>query len=279
MRHAVFIITVFLLFFYAAPSIAQRGFNHCDDAKHSGDVLTCINTHHSAITQELNTTYEALLDEQSEENAQSLRDTQTGWIAYRDQECAWEAEQADTQSLQRIEKLSCLTNLTEQRHKLLKDQLNTIEESHNIDKKKYRSATRWINVLADEHPNIFWRYGEQISVDLDCDGQNEEAILGQSVKLKDEDSAQYDVKTFIAISENPKIGRPSAQLLEFTQEAPALCDPNVALSMTNYPKTEATAEETGEKPDTCSHALLLKSANCPTSTLLWDENLYVIKEQ
>ncbi len=287
MRFAPFLL-LFVIFIAAMHSDLNAGqaFNHCDDAQSTADEMGCVKRRYDDAQERLNAIFQEVMQEQDQnkDKAQAVRSAQNDWISYRDKECIWETDQVETESLRRLEELSCLTILTEQRAELLEE---TFGEQQEKEIKEYSAFPRWMNVVADENPGIFWRYGNRLSVDLDCDGQEEEIMVGQEIQRNNTPSegvSPYTVKTVLVAAKNPVAGKPQARLLQVNllsdQKDGHLCNPNVKLSVIDYPDITKTAISTDEN-DTdqkeqpqCAQALKIQSGGCFPLILLWNEGDY-----
>ena len=184
MRLILTFLSAFLVLnIWAAGAHATQIFNFCEDAQSTADSMACIKKRHDNAQKHLNTTFEKIIKTQGEnkDNIQALNDAQTNWLSYRDQECKWATQQVENESLHRIEELACLTTLTQQRIRILEETLSR-QQAENV--KEYGTFPRWMNVVAKNYPSIFWRYGDQLDVDLDCDKQNEKIMAGQKSRTR-----------------------------------------------------------------------------------------------
>ena len=175
----IFLAGALAVFTYSGVAqSAGQAFRHCEHAQNTTDILGCVKIRHDKAQEKLNTVFEKVLGQQpadQEENLSTLRAAQKDWIVYRNQQCSWETQQVETESLKRIQELDCLAELTEQRTGVLSSSLKQEEnaEAETEGLEKYSAFPRWMNVVARENPDVFWRYGDHMRVDLDCDGQDE----------------------------------------------------------------------------------------------------------
>jgi len=138
---------------------------------------------------------------------------------------------------------------------------NELEERSKKQRAEALEAVpKWMNVLASENPDIFWRYGERLSADLNCDAQKEEVISG--VELK-QDGAVHAV---LAIADNPSTGRPHAQVFSFpvVKESAdnALCSEKLKFSVVQSPQSDK------EETVSCKVALQVQDNVCASYMFL-----------
>ena len=169
MRYFLILLFVCVLAFsasYNGPAYSQRHTGYCDQAASTADALDCVNRHNKDTQEILSTVFKEIIDGQEGEVKAKLSEAQKNWIIYRDAQCQWEAGLSETPSLRRVYELSCLTDMTERRIKLLES---------------VKMQPRWMNALAHDYPDIYWRYGEWQSADLNCDEEDEQIMTGLSV--------------------------------------------------------------------------------------------------
>jgi uncharacterized protein YecT (DUF1311 family) len=236
----LFFLFLSLLFVFGellpGKAYAQRHGGYCDAAESTADTLDCVNRHKNDVQDRLNEVYNTLsMQQEAEKSKTALGDAQQAWIGYRDAQCKWESGLAGNPSLERIYELSCITLLTNMRTELL---ATTSERELEEEPREFGAHPRWINVLAHEYPDVFWRYGNWTKADLDCDGEDEQIITG--VSFKQEQDSEQAPSLIVAISENPAIGKPSSFLLrialradnssEEENQGPFLCKTDVSFS-------------------------------------------------
>ncbi len=280
-----FLITLFVcsLAFSAAfngAAVAQRHIDDCDQADSTADAFGCVNRRNQDIQEKLNQVFEAIIATQDEETKAMLGAAQKNWIIYRDAQCEWESGLTDTASLKRVYELSCLASMTERRVKLLESvQMREKETSP----REFGAQPRWMNALAHDYPDIFWRYGEWQSADMDCDDEDEQIMTGLSVaRIQDSvtigddevaEDAHHEVEIVIAVSENPKTGRPKATLFRLPvsdkYDGAHLCRPAINLEVIDDPsKSDEVA---------CGKALQINDKSCEPLIIYWDGSGYVLK--
>lgn len=286
-----FLITLFIcaLIFTEAfinTAIAQRHTGYCDQANSTADALECVNKHDHDTQEKLNLLFKVIANTQDEQTKSTLNIAQKNWIAYRDTHCEWEANLAESPSLKRVYELSCLAEMTEKRIKLL--ELVQKREKENAPR-EFSTQPRWMNALALDYPEIFWRYGEWKSTDMNCDGEDEQIMTGMSiVHIQDsvtiEDNAvtegtHHDVEIIIAVSDNPETGRPKAKLLrlpisdKYVGEKTHLCRPAIHLEITEH---EQDSGDQDSNP-TCAQALKITDKKCEPLIIYWDGKDYILK--
>lgn len=298
-----FLIVSAIIFVLGVPCAAQaKTAAHlaCETAENTSDIMNCVKRRYDEAQTRLKAVYdqlvveerapkdEAIVDGQSDDSEEkakpekkvpavpaiSVSDVQKNWIAYRDQECAWQREQAE-ESLKRIRELSCLADLTDKRADTLALVL-THGEAQSDDPVQYGAAVRWMNALAADHPDIFWRYGDTLRSDLNCDGRDEIIIPGLTTLTRDvrlRNSDPYIVKSHLAIIDEPATGRPISKIFDLPVSADeddgVLCDSEVALSIVS----ETTEVIEGEEKS-CEVRLQIESGACPAQAIVVQDGAF-----
>ncbi len=264
------ILSFLLLSFLIASSVTMaQGHNiYCNMADSTAATQNCLKKHVDAAQKRLNKVYEAL-DRHFEESdkKQQLKELQQTWLQYRDAECAWEIEQTDTKSLKRINELSCLARLTDDRADIL-GVVVMDEEAMGIVR-EYGSFPRWMNVLAKDNPAVYWNYGKRFARDLNCDDESEQIMTGIIAKEQDGLLTQDIV---VAVAENSAIGRPKAKIFRFDinkEEAPeSLCSASITLNAAHKKSDDGT----------CLSSLSVKHGACALKLIQWDGKAFILIE-
>lgn len=281
MRIFGFLATFFgltCLLFYVAPLHAQQG-NPCDKATNTTDILSCAKERYETAQKNLSEIY-ALVEEQLKELQQTAQDDQTqediaadaptntalnqlssnqkDWIAYRDAHCLWASEQADNESLKRIASLSCLAMMTESRTQLL--QKHTAEDSAEEIVAQNTATPRWINVLGEEKPHIFWKNAKRQTLDLDCDGQDNFAVYGI-----DEASTEY----VIALAQSAVTGRPDVTFLDVPKENETSCAPDDLVAINDQDAEDAL----------CNVRIDIKGNHCEHYYITYTDGAFIIADR
>ncbi len=137
-----------------------------------------------------------------------------------------------------------------------------------------------MNVLAHDHPDVFWRYGKRMRTDLDCDSEEEHILTGVALSSKKDDKT---MRVVLAVAENPPTGKPEVRVLSFpvtkTADEPGFCNPDVKVQIVTHPLEPAASGDTplaeGEGPPTCSVALQIRDSVCAPVILYWGGKEYV----
>lgn len=260
-----------LLLFLIAPSMAMaQGHNiYCDMADSTAATQNCLKKHLDASQKRLNKTYDALSRHfEEEEKKQELKVLQQTWLQYRDAECSWEVDQTETPSLKRINELSCMARLTDDRADILG--VVTMDEESIGMVREYGSFPRWMNVLAKDHPTVYWDYGHRFARDLNCDDESEQIMTGSIIKKKDGVLTQEVV---IAVAQNPSVGRPRANVFRFPvadeKSNDNLCSATIGLNATNK-------KDEGGK---CLSTLSIKHGLCAAKNIQWDGKNFSVLQQ
>jgi uncharacterized protein YecT (DUF1311 family) len=279
----------FLLFYIAAlflflPNVAmaQRHAGYCDKATTTADALDCVNQHKLDVQQRLNTVYEEASEVQTKELQDLLSKAQQSWVAYRDAQCLWEAGLAANPSLERIYELSCMTLLTNLRTDLLKTTLETQKEE---EPREFGSNPRWMNVLIQDYPSVFWRFGKWKQIDLDCDGNDEQIVSG--VEFIDEDKkegASASIKKqnlVVAISDNPLTGKPDIKKFDISvndeNENIFVCDTEIEFEAIEITAELLSEEQEGKEEKICPAVRILDN-KCTPLLIYLNNNEYEIKK-
>lgn len=283
MRIFLFIITAAALLGLAglyAPAFSQRHAGYCDRTTSTAETLDCINRHKTDVQSRLNTTYKKLADTQDGAMKGLISAAQQAWIAYRDAQCAWEAGQAEAPALDRVYELSCITDLTETRTDMLSTLLHREQETDHTPR-EFSSNPRWMNVLSHDYQDIFWRYGQWLRTDLDCDGDNEQIMPGIAVKPATVDGEQdsdtlLNADIILAISENPVTGRPKTTIFKIPvsgqSTAPSFCSTAIDMIVTGLPEKNKATDN--EKETSCKTAVQITDRTCPPILLSWTGDQY-----
>ncbi len=291
MRFSFFLFLIFipalLIIASGKAALSQKSADYCDKVESTADAMACINRNKQDIQKRLNEIYAALLEEQGETNKSLLGTAQTLWVAYRDAQCSWETGNVKTPALERVSELSCLTALTKIRTDLLASILNREKEE---TPREFGTNPRWMNVLAHDYPDVFWRYGHWIRTDMDCDGNEEQVMSGISFSDKGEDNVDgvQNINVVLAISNNPETGKPKANIFRIPvtkkEETVHFCKETVDLMLvphplTNHPLKEDSSQKdaaaTKETPlDSCSMALQAADQLCTPVQLFWNGTAY-----
>ena len=316
---AVILIFVMVL---ATPSLAtERGAKvgghggYCDQADSTASTQRCLKRHLDSAQRRLNIVYQKLNGSLEGEKQEELKELQQSWLQYRDAECMWEGAQPQTPALKRIHELSCMARVTEDRLNILSVVLGDAENPD--DMREYGAFPRWMNVLAKDHPDIYWDYGIRHAYDLNCDGDDEFIMEGvqiarqkgvvtpkqenkKTAKAGEEPQMSNDPVTFaskkmIAIVENPALGRPKAQVIALpvlqNQTEDALCNARVGLVMRGGLEavepaagakddgTDHDAQEEGDAPMVCAAKLIIKDKGCDEKTISWTGKGFALEQE
>jgi uncharacterized protein YecT (DUF1311 family) len=283
-------VCVLLLAAYE-DAAAQRYVRDCAYARSTVDTLTCVKQRAETAQKHLNELYKKILNTQPDHIEVSLGETQQGWIAYRNSQCLWEAEYAET-GYEKIYELSCLASLTEQRVAAL----NAINEVQSrTAPREFSSHPRWMNALADDYPDVLWRYSQWLQADVDCDGEQEEVMTGVVMQSRDfpavpsesqekEDIVSdvtiplYRAEAVIALSENMGTGRPKTRIFRLP-----VGENEQTMFFCNMPQelTEIVIEENSEhaeQEESCTTQIKVSDGECIPATVFWDGEQYQIRK-
>ena len=297
MRFLPFFSLFCFIYLLSLPVQAQGHRAFCGQAESTAASQGCLKLHLESAQRRLKAVYKKLGNELEGEKSIELQELQKTWLDYRDAECMWESERSETPSLKRINEISCMARVTEDRADLL------VIASMDMDKDKdqqngqreYGSFPRWMNVVAKDHPAVFWNYGKRSGFDLDCDGDNEYFMTGIKTTMLKNNAAEkseksekkgsgkrdFSKKIIVAIAQNPPTGRPAATIFEFPvkdqEEDGALCHDDVSLSFEDGMQEEKEKEKekekvTGkddEKVPSCQAVLKVSNKGCAAKIISW----------
>ena len=267
-------------------AVAAPPSENCEKARSSADVMRCLSQHYERAQEDLNTAFETLSLKKTGEDLANVKDIQARWLDYRDRECAMETSHLQTESLKRLESLRCLSRLTQERIEALQVVLQNNSEEPSVIGEAGAAQPRWMNALAEDHPDVFWRYGERIEGDFDCDDSPEYAMTGLRV-----DEKTGAVQAVVSISENPATGRPKSDVLPVLPQSSAEeetselqgCGFLFKATFKAGPPVQKREESEGEAdeapvPAECEHVLVLSAPDCPEQVIRWTGDSYVRAE-
>ncbi len=207
MKRLILVLFVLLMTgFSASQGQAQNAGKFCEGIKTTANLVGCLNTYYEKKKLELAVAFDEILLSLSDDDADLFKETQQKWVSYRDTECEWEAHSEEKESLKRVKELYCLVRLSEKRQQILHLSRSDLE-SQNV----YQGITpRWENVLNDSYGDIYWKANSRIKGDFNCDGQEENFILG----IKNDTSNRKAGFFVVGLIENPSIGQPSARIFD-----------------------------------------------------------------
>lgn len=275
------LVLLWPLHVYAGP-----GGQNCDKARSSADVMSCLNAKYEAAQEELNKAFDALSMQNSDEALIEIKDIQARWLEYRTLECAQETAALETESLKRLEGLRCMNRITRERVGAIKNSLKHGEDEVLVGEAAL-AQPRWMNALAEDFPDTFWRYGGRIEGDLDCDGDIEQVMTG--LQVSPDTGLSMPI---ISVSENPSTGRPASAVVALTPTPPGEGEdtsvPCGFLTDIQYiqkaqEEADQTAEaseaaevvEAAEEVEMCQNHLIVSAQNCRDMKLSWDGQAYV----
>ena len=272
-------LTASILFILSVPSAgnAQSHAAHCRTIDSAAEAVQCLKSHADDAQDRLNKAYEALAAILEETESETLKQLQQSWLSYRDAECAWEAGRAPTPPQEQMNKLSCIARMTENRTNLL----TVIAEDSRIIEHSRRPGDfpRWMSALTTNHPGVFWKFGERLQADLDCDGQHEMVMPGvtfsfkppQKEKTPDDQAKEallYTATAIIAIAQNAPFGHPETQLIHVPfdykgeKQDGMLCHTDISLKVKEEKRPKKAEQEPEAADRSCQTVLTLRNGKC-----------------
>ncbi|NJL78142.1 MAG: lysozyme inhibitor LprI family protein [Richelia sp. SM2_1_7] len=126
------LISLPILGIVASPNLADaNSFKiaqnvNCNNPQTTLEMRVCASKSYEAADKKLNQVYRQLKPKLNAKQQKRLVDAQIAWIQFRDKSCAFEAGEAEGGTLEPVLKLSCLTDVTQQRVKNLEGYLKIV---------------------------------------------------------------------------------------------------------------------------------------------------------
>lgn len=280
------VLSVFCLIFMISSGARAQTHIHtgfCDQADSTAATQTCLKRHLQSAQKRLNAIYQKLNDKLEAEKLEELKTLQKSWLDYRDAECMWEAENSVTPSTKRLNELSCMARLTEDRADIL-----TVVHGDEIPqsvRKEYGSFPRWMNVLAKDYSGILWDYGKRKSYDLNCNDEDEKIMIGFKTDNVDSSEEQqshlYSKELMVAIVEDQPVGRPEATILTFPVQKQDgeenICKDDVSLGFTSETAEPVEGDEEQKTEQACLTKMTVSAKGCEPKTILWTGKSYALE--
>ena len=171
----------------------------------------------------------------------------------------WESQQHDDIALKRVNELSCMARVTEDRA----DLLTFTYGDDAVMPGELGTFPRWMNVVAKENPKVFWNYATRMQADLNCDEQAEAIMVGRGVA--------NDVH--VVVVENPSVGKPSVNSFEFLArdlETDELCLDDIVIQV---------QDRENNLEDELSCGKMLNVKNCSVKTIQWTGKSFDIEAE
>lgn len=246
---------------------AQDHSIYCKGVDNTAASQECLAKHLKTEQERLSAVYEKLNKGLSEEKKADLKALQTTWLTYRDAECMWEASRPSDVVLKRVNELSCMARVTQDRADLL---TTAYGELNKPDVQRQVGALpRWMNVLSNDHPQLYWNYGSRLVDDLNCDGQEDHIMMG--VQIVDDKAV-----SFLAIVNNPPVGKPSLQLVTLSSISDKEETPYCIETFKAQDDVPNEVEKSKEEK-LCKKSVLLSGKNCRSTIIKWTGNDYQLE--
>ncbi len=126
------LISLPILGVIVAPNLASGNSDEiaqkftCDSPQTTSEMRVCAGQSYEKADRELNQVYQQLKPKLDASQQKRLINAQRAWIQFRDKSCAFEGAFAEGGTLEPVLKLSCLTDVTEQRVKDLQEYVETV---------------------------------------------------------------------------------------------------------------------------------------------------------
>lgn len=269
---------------FQSKAEAQGHSLYCSQAESTAASQKCLQRHLDTAQNRLNGIYQGLNKVVEGEALTALKELQANWLTYRDAECMWEASLSENPSLKRMNELSCLARITEDRADILSVALNDERNAGDAieTQREYGSFPRWMNVIAKQEPKAYWDYKDRTRFDLDCDGDDEYVMTGVSIK-ETGNSGLYSALYHVAVAENPPIGTPVATVFDFSiGDVEAESNICTATPILRYIAEDQEAADTEgvseENHEACTARFTLKSKNCAEQVIYWSGKEYTLEK-
>jgi len=290
MRFLMILTVAFLMVPPFELALAQGHSAFCGQADSTAASQDCLKRHLDSAQRRLNKTYQKLTQKLEGEELAALKDLQATWLTYRDAECMWEADRSLTAPFKRVNELSCMARVTEDRLDLLNVALD--DDSVTGAQREYGSFPRWMNVIAKENPGVVWDYGRRNNRDLNCDDEDEYIMTGfttSSVKTPNvaegEDpitEAYFAKEVVVALAQNPPSGRPQAQIFKFPVQnvasADGICDDEISIDYSERAAAEKSEEaEIEDEEIACGKIIEVKNKGCEPKIISWTGEEFILE--
>ena len=284
------LITVFGFAMFSAQQAQAQGHSlYCSQADSTAATQNCLKKHLDTAQRRLNRIYKKLNNKLEDKKKTELAELQKSWLTYRDAECMWEAKNSETTSLKRINELSCMARVSEDRANILSV---LYDDEENLDGvREYGSFPRWMNAAAKDNSGTYWNYGGRTGMDLDCDGEDEYVMSGiQITQLKMDKTEEgeeqipqnYNMNIIIALAQNPPIGRPVIQTFKFLVNADKnednICSDKISMKFIAAQPVKKISEEDNVE-ESCSAKLEVKSSGCDAKYIAWTGKEFSLEVQ
>lgn len=125
MKNAILVGALIFSILSILPAAANAAHDseYCNQNQMQGN--ECAIERADAADKELNRLYKEILSRQDDEQKKQLLEAQRAWVAYKEKECKWEADQYKGGSISPMMYSACLERLTNERNsyfKMLADQ-------------------------------------------------------------------------------------------------------------------------------------------------------------
>lgn len=279
-----FLSVLGVLSFLSFPALAQGHSAFCERVDSTAASQGCLKRHLDSAQKRLNKVYKSLSVHLKGDKLQELQDLQAIWLVYRDAECMWEVERSETTSLKKINELSCMARVTEDRVNLL-----TIAYADGDQERathEYGAFPRWMNVLSKDQSGTYWNYGNRSHFDLDCDGEEEYVMQGVVTSLSKVEKTPYSLykkDVVVAIAQNPPIGRPVVEIFKFNvggeDKNMSVCSDNISIEFDQKTPIEKknSEESDSESPKKCLSFLKVKNKGCAPKIISWTGKKFVLE--
>lgn len=258
---------------------------YCKNAEDSADILACTKKYADEIRDDMQASYADIIGVIPEESAADLQRSQNLWVQYRDSHCQLEATLSATKSLERINELACQARLGVQRDQILTAMIDKQVERDESETEKPLLAVRWMNVLISDYPDIYWRFKNKRVGDINCDGIDENIVIGLKAGTAGQNKAAENF--VLGISENPITGRPKSYAIDIPnlnaqEDETGSCASVPSLTISELPVPDTENKESEENNANVStqrcHSLALQSGLCGNQLLVWENGTYSLQK-
>ncbi len=301
--YSIFILFTLVLM-VSNPVLAQSSYDlGCREAESTSSIQKCLKNKLEEAQNRLKDAYSALdkkFDNQNKSN--ELKQLQTSWLKYRDDECMWEANHASTPGLKGINELSCMVRVSEDRADLL--EITYIDIDPDLTR-QYANTSRWKNILRNNYKETVWDFNNAITHDLQC-GDTQEIIAQGHKFVQTEDNKNLFYKNkVLALVINPAIGRPEVTTFDFEisnneedkNNLNILCDDKIELSFSEREKNrdqkvqdannkkseDKTSDNKNDNKDdntdeekACQPVMTIEQNKCIHKNIMWNEKEFVL---
>lgn len=251
----------FALFLFSFPVFAKDSGNagYCAKAETTADLVTCAGIRLKAETEQMKVLYDEVEKAYADhpDDIENLKSVQSDWLKLKDRICEMESKFFAGGSLERVQELTCLSNMFAKRNRHFENLLQGFDVKIPV----YSQPPRWANVLTHDYEDIFWSFANNRNADLDCDGNDEIVVRGIRV------SPESEPQMVLAVAESGDTARPGIKLINFDDTQNCHIRPDLLFTPVPVVKPEGDEKAVG-----CRYKVKLSTENCGDFRIMLDKD-------